>query len=252
MNRCGMARTCFVLTCVSKSLKIANLRRDHIVTYEEKIIGQIKKMLALSTDASTTEHERAMALNRAQNLMAKYSISLTEEKSISELVVQVEYKTNLQLSPYLQRIEILALTIAPIARHFGAYVSYNKALGNIFLFGFRVNCQVATHAIDTLLAQGLSDYRREYAKYRTTGFAITFWTGFGQGLDQRFAQLDAESSAALVVYDSVKVEFAKRTKVSRIKVATSNAKGILLGKESALTAQLRKGVEVGNAGKQLK
>lgn len=51
---------------------------------EEKIIGRVKKMLALANDSGASEGERDNALRMAYNLIAKYNLSMSSIESHGE------------------------------------------------------------------------------------------------------------------------------------------------------------------------
>lgn len=222
---------------------------------ESSIIEKIKKLLALSSDPTTTEHERDVALNRAKDLMAQHCIEeyhLKTDTKIKEAIVQEIYTPKLEnpLPAYFHNPLLLNTIIQPIANNFGCYTAYWNLTGQHFLMGFKENVEIAKYACDVLLNQGIKDMREGYKTARSIGFTVTFWNGFVYGLHKRFIKLSNET--AITLYDKVKAEYDKITNVIPIHLPSSNeASGFASGKKSAMDAQLNPAVSKGNGGNLL-
>src|SRR5258707_14686964 len=65
-----------------------NFRGETPMTHEQ-LVERIKNLLALATGEGN-EHEKRLALQRAQELMARYSISIADETGKPEEILRVE------------------------------------------------------------------------------------------------------------------------------------------------------------------
>lgn len=212
-----------------------------------EILDKIKKLLALSSDSGTTEHERNVALNRAKDLMAQHSVEecdLNSPGKVESLIVEEIYIPNLEnpLPAYLHDPMLFCTLLNPITNNFGVYNAFHK-FKNIHQFmGFKQNVEIAKYACDVLLNQGIKDCRDGYKEHRSIGFTVTFWNGFIAGLHKRFIKLSNET--AIVLYDKVKEQFEKNTQLQPIELPTSNERaGFSAGMKSAMDAQLNPAVQ---------
>lgn len=206
------------------------------------VINKIKSLLAMSSDSSATQHERDLALQRAQQLMAKYSVDIAETQEKPEEIIQmpIDIKWVHPLPAYLA-IDSVKLSgfFQPIANEFGCYVVvYNRR--DLFIFGFKTNCEITKHAIACIFNQALCDYRKEYALRRELGFAISFWNGFVTGLRDRFIKLS--DSKTIQLYDKVKAAMEGKVNWEESNLSTSNAKGFEQGYKSGKESPIHSGI----------
>jgi hypothetical protein len=181
--------------------------------------------------------------------MAKYSVDVSSASETS-LIEQIRYDTKLDLPISLRTSLDLAHTIEPICQNFGVYVAYNLA-GHVLLWGFKTNLEVSIYACETLLYQGIQDFKREYRKQRTMGFGISFWKGFREGLKVKFDKSIIPENA-LILYDQVKEKWLSQVKYEHANINQSSASGADLGFQSAKDAVLNKGIESTLSGRLLK
>lgn len=210
-----------------------------------KIIERIKKLLELASSPNENEARRAMEL--AQLLMEKYSISYADTN-------QEEAKPNIITKPYInefafskpgifEHIPAMMAIIPPIFGVFGIVNlsgSLSRRVKGFQLVGFPSNIEIAAYALDSLIAQGILDAKREYKKFRTITFGQSFWSGFTQGLNQKFNPY-YEIGKGLVVYDPVKQWMADNIKGT---FALNYTDGIAkeTGIKSGLRAEIRQGL----------
>jgi hypothetical protein len=212
---------------------------------KQELIEKIKKLLSLSTDTSTTNHERDVALNRAKDLMAQYSIEEYDLKNFSkeELIVTefYQHKLNNPLPSYFANPMLMNTIMQPICNNFGCYCCFHTQTGVHQIMGFKANVEISIYACDVLLNQGIKDFREGYANARSIGYGISFWTGFIEGLTLRFTKFSDET--ALVLYDKVKAKFEESIQKVIINVPTSSEfYGHKAGLKSATEATLNPGV----------
>lgn len=211
---------------------------------KESLIEKIKSLLALATGVGN-EHEKRLALSRAQELMARYAVDLSEKNHVED-IIKSEYIPKFEVPLHLRNKMELMRIITPIAENFGCYL----ALANeIRVFGFSTNIEVTKFAIDTLLYQGIQDFKREYRIQRSTAFAPSFWSGFRKGLEEKF---EKPSEKALVLYDKVKNVWENSTRSVDVFFANSNASGAEIGFNSAKNAVLNPGIQSSSRGNLLK
>jgi ribosomal protein L13 len=72
---------------------------------EKSIVEKVKKLLALAdSDKNSHEHERAVAMQAAMDLLAKHNLSMTEITAHSLDVPPEEVSANFKLEPWVRRI----------------------------------------------------------------------------------------------------------------------------------------------------
>lgn len=218
----------------------------------ESVIKKIKSLLAMSSDVSTSQHERDLALQRAQELMAKYSVDIAEHQDKSEEIITHIISFEQHKLPALFKLSPLMFMtyIEAIPKEFGCYMMYNRNTFDYALFGFKTNCEIAEHAIHCILAQALIDFREQMKEERSIGFTVSFWNGFKEGLAIRFLKLS--DSTAIQLYDKVKNAFVQKVNLTQINMPRSNAAGFDQGFKSAKDAQIRSGIGQSNKGGLLK
>lgn len=223
------------------------------MTIKDKLIAKIKSLLALASDSSTSEHERALALKNAQKLMAQYSIDFLnlDSKGIEDKIISKElsYKP----TGILKSDVIYKYIVNRIADNFGVYVYFK--MGSIsealYLYGFETNCEIADYAINSLFTQGWYDYRVN-TSFKSAGTCINFWNGFFQGLLRKFNKNELDTNA-LILYDKVKDEFMKKVKLRQSSnPGGSTSGGFSQGYSSAMNASIKPALKGQNKGNLLK
>jgi hypothetical protein len=220
----------------------------------EKIIDRIKKLLELAT--SSNEHEATLAMEQASRLMAKYSITNaslndTERKEVIEIFIYNSPYIN--KTGLIQQLPSIMGTIGPI---FGVYpmfvASRTGSIRESQLIGYPTNIKVAIHAIESVINQGLLDYRLAFRLNGSPLFGLEFWDGFAKGLQAKFAKYGLESDeVAMVVYDAVK-NFVKARTSGSVKLQNFDGSGRSSGYESGQKASLRSGIASQSKGNLLK
>lgn len=218
---------------------------------DQKIIEKIKKLLELTSSANKEDHERKLAMERAQELMIKHSIDeqiLADDKGETLEIIEEEY-TN---PAFLKQGVVPALSgilavIPPIFGVYGVIVrSHRKEVTAFKLVGFRTNIDVAKYALDSILAQGIAKARLEYKKFRTITFGFSFWSGYTLGLTEKFGS-SLEKSKDIVIYDRVRAALPKDTFSGTL----TDGVAFNTGHQAGLEAELRKPIESTNSGKLL-
>lgn len=206
---------------------------------DQKLLEKIKALIALSNDPNTTIHERNLALQRAQVLMAKYSVGSLDE-AIKELPIVHKEFTNIK-QPFGTDLMLLNTICTIVGEQFGCYCYMNTQTRKLYIMGLEINCDITMHAVDTLMNQGIADNKTErHGLHAPSGFYVNFWLGFAEGLRDKFIKLSDEK--ALVLYDKIKDEFRKKvTFIKRID-SGSTGSGMQAGFNSAKNAHMNKGV----------
>lgn len=212
---------------------------------KEHLIEQIKKLLALSENDGATEAERNSAYQFAQKLMCKYSVSIDDTQKESELkIIEKEYipRWNLIVPPALANPYVLQGMCQTITNNFGCW-TFCRGRGfqaKIYFMGFSTNIEVAQYVCDSILNQGIRDYREAYRKERSLSFGTAFWAGFAKGLAQKFNRETLETG--LILYDKVKEEFTKKVSFVRIDMDHTTAAGSEIGIQSAKQSTINQGI----------
>lgn len=211
---------------------------------KEKTLQQIEKLLALSTSAN--ENEAKLAMDRAKALLEKLNLQefpdfTKHQEAIEErpITYKITATGGLEFFPYIANT---------VAKFFGSAVLVGK--DNICLVGFPTTNDIVEYHIDSIMNQGMADYRKEYRIYRTLAFATGFWQGFESSLRRKFKKEQPKEEKAIVLYDAV-AEYMKKFS----KCTASNfheAFGYASGLTSGANAELMSGISEGNKGKLLK
>lgn len=222
----------------------------------EKLIETITKLLALAT--SSNENEARLAMSRAQELMAKYSIEITDAGDAAKRIIEIEYNappfSMLNDQPFrpISLIKVTPYIAAALSRIFGCYSMLYMAKGQCSIMGFETNLEVCKFALDSVFNQAYIEYRKGYKTDRSITFAEAFWHSFSTQMQERFKETCIHSEG-LVVYDAVKQKFEEMTggNSTSIHFNAYNAAGFNAGKETANNVELRKGVVATEGGKFL-
>ena len=205
---------------------------------ENLIIEKIKKLIALSECPSTTDSERLLALKRAQTLMLKYSISALGSlagENIEDSIVNVEFS----LAKPIFSLDTTALCriLSNIGPYFGCYCFYKRAAAQVFLMGFKVNCEIVTYTAQVLINQGVRDCSALWKENPSANTKLAFWKGFAEGLRERFSVPESNSDE-LVLYDKVRDKFLASTRMVQSFQGGSSLDAQQAGTKSALDAKV--------------
>lgn len=215
---------------------------------DQKVIEKIKKLLELTT--SPNEHEASLAMDQAKKLMLKHSIN---ESNYLNSGVAPEIINEVYSNPIFGKHgvkEAIAGIITTIAPIFGCH-GFTKKEGNFrsyYLMGFKTNIEITKFGLDSLLAQGAIDARREYKKFRTVTFGLSFWSGFSDGLNTKFGKVKDQTETGIELYDKVKEKLNEKCKGT---FSPDNYSGVAreIGFRSGTDAQIRSGIATQSSGK---
>lgn len=220
----------------------------------DQIIAKIKRLLELS--ASPVPAEASLAFRKAQDLMAKYSISAIELESETKSPEIVRREYSLKSKAPLGLMEFLPYIAQSIGKPFGVFILVKTIERKILLVGFPTNTELVDYAIDCVLNQCIVDYRREFAKMRSISFAPEFWRGVSDSLRSRFEPSPSASSEGngneVTVYDPVKKYMEQFTGTATWGGMGSDlAAARAAGSEAGKNATISRAVHAGNTGKLL-
>lgn len=161
----------------------------------EKIIEKIKGLLALADKSRNSEEAEAeAALLKAQELMAKYNISIdiTEEEKIAYTHETCNSKWNMGFRKPLAAV---------IAKNFRCECYLKGNGGSVVFFGHSTDARIAREAFEFAyefaLREGNRCYNKNYQMGRETkGVFNSYVTGFITGLKQK---LEEQSRALMIV-----------------------------------------------------
>jgi len=215
--------------------------KQQTLTGNEQLISKIRKLLELAS--SPNENEARLAMDRAQELMAKYSISLIDSPE-KEQIVEVEYIPPFENSGMREQLPYITNLIAKI---FNCVVIAHGNKPSII--GFESNIKVATYSLDCILNQCWIDFIHRTDKSFNSYFS--FWLGVRRALVERF-HIMTSNEVGIVVFNQAE-DFLKKKYTNLIKDRGSKVSGdILEGYRSGLTAQMRPAVETKLRGNLLK
>ena len=173
------------------------------MTNTEKMVDKVRKLLALAGN-NHSEGEAKLALLRANELIAKYNLDLSEEtgEKVEYVVLAAKHSNN---EGYRTR---LACVIAPSFRckvimigntvHFFGRKHDAESCVEIYNYVYRVSHNIGLR---------LERKARQEGK-NTHGVANSYWEGFVSGIKK---ELDAQCKALMVVVpDDVHQEFDNR------------------------------------------
>lgn len=206
---------------------------------KEKIIERIKKLIALSEDASTTEHERSACRKKAHSLMARFSIdTLHDEKEVEIVHVEFALPKPIFGLDVTKLCQILGIIGPPL----GCYSYFKRSEDKVYLMGFKINCEIATYTAHVLINQGKRECSDLYKQFPMANTKLAFWKGFVEGLRVRYSPVENSEEQGLVVYDSIKELFERSVKKVPIFSAGSDLSALAKGAQSALDARINSGL----------
>ena len=212
-----------------------------MLTDKDKIIDRIKKLIALSEDLSTSDHERTSARKKAHSLMVKFSIDNIIGDSTQNEIVHREFALSrpvFGLDSWKQ-CQILSAVGPPL----GCYAYYKKSEDKVYVMGFSINCEIAIYTAHVLINQGKISLRSLWNNSPSANTKMAFWKGFVSGLYERYTIKPTEENG-LIIYDKVKDLFDKITVVRSNMFSGGSSLGALIeGAKSAKDARVSMGVE---------
>ncbi len=222
---------------------------------KERLVEKIKSLLALATGENNSSEEKSLAMQRAQELMAKYSLDVKTECAEPQFVISRNFEPSSVYRIDQALFGILPEVLDVIGKNFGVMTYLNVAPGPVrsvtcCFLGFETNIQLTQYAVDVILYQGWAGYRRIMRLERSTTFAPDYWRGFYDGLVEKFEK-SAEVGIGLVVYDPVKAALAKLTGGKTTKswaLGNSLSDAYVQGVEDGKNSTLNKGVGNATAG----
>lgn len=173
------------------------------MTDTEKMVDRVKKLLALAGN-NPSEEEAKLALMRANALIAKYNLDLSEETGelIEYAVVAAKHSNNEGYRTYLANaiapsFRCKVIMVGNIVHFFGRKQDAESGI-EVFNYVYRVSHNI-----------GLRLERQARQEGRNThGVANSYWKGFVVGISK---ELSEQCRALMVVVpEDVKDEFANR------------------------------------------
>ncbi|MCR3758455.1 DUF2786 domain-containing protein [Clostridium felsineum] len=156
---------------------------------DTKIIEKIQKLLSLSE--SSNEHEAEVAMLKAQELLAKYKLSIKEVKEYKSYDSKIQEKvTDVTFTKAKWKAQLAKV----ISENFGCYVYYKRRRINTIVFFGReedvIVCNlVLNYAVDSVYSV-VKKLKYQYSKngYSTRGIENDYSLGFIDGLEEKFEE----------------------------------------------------------------
>jgi len=212
----------------------------------DKIIERIKKLLELAN--SPNENEAKLAFTRAQDLITKYSINITDD--VEEKVIEVIYIPSINSPTARPFIPKITWTIAAI---FGCAVIAGDR-HETRIIGFPTNIEITKFATDSILNQLNADCRAGIRESRSLAFAAAFWESAAQTVRTKFKQ-HKETGTGLILYDHAQ-EFLNQKYPNLGSYSPGLNSDSTAGKEFGAAAgnavQIRQGIQSQQRGNLLK
>lgn len=160
-----------------------------------KIVEKIKKLLSLS--GSPNEHEAQSALLKAQELLAKYQLSMSDleiQNETKEEVVEVSVEATLSRTPWKGR---LAIVIAENFRCYSWLVKGHRSSYIVFL-GNSSDVEICKLTLDFALKfiqRRSNQIGRKLNKegYSSKGVLNSYGAGFVGGLNAQFSEQKSQN-----------------------------------------------------------
>lgn len=235
----------------------------------DKVLDKVRKLLALA--GSSNEHEAALAMSRAQGLLAEHNLTLADVKAEKgdEFVIEKDIVT----TSYPWRRQ-LANAVASLyfCRYYYQSVQRRKTMYDVHCFaGAQHNIAVAKmmfeylhKTVDRLAREGA----RGLSKKQQSPYRVSFRTACTTRLMSRIARRIEEAKQGKItgekgttlpalasMYDQVKVkldtfldENVGQMKTTKSKMATLDTRGMIDGAKAGETIGLDAQIGTGSAG----
>jgi len=189
---------------------------------ENRLLNRVEKLLALAT--SQNEHEALLAMQKVQELYAKYNLDRIENKRSSQYCSQLVFTKKKRLERYQYVIcSIINEHFFVEVIHASLYDSLKKTEFKVIeLLGTRENVQMAEYVYHFLMNQTeilWNTYKKERPRNpRARGsFCLGVVSGFRDKLDKHRNQtLTKSESMALVLTKDLELEGYVRTRYPRL------------------------------------
>lgn len=189
---------------------------------ENRLLNRVEKLLALAT--STNEHEALLAMQKVQELYAKYNLDRIENKKSCQYLSKIIFTEKKRLERYQYVIcSILNEHFFVEVIHASLYDAKKTTEFKVIeLLGTRENVQMAEYVYYFLMNQTdilWKGYRQERPKNPRArrSFCLGVVSGFRDKLDRHQRQvIKTDSSMALVLKQDKKLEGFVRTRYPRL------------------------------------
>lgn len=164
----------------------------HVKGDMERIIRKVKNLLDLANNNPSQEEAIAASL-KAQELIAKYNLDLTEEEKEELEIVQMEYVTGIDKSWKYNLASI-------VGKNFRVEHYWRRKKAVVF-YGYKQDCEVAVKVFEYLFKVGERGARRECRKaYKEKGTEVgvyySYTRGFLQGIQNK---MEVQCTALMIV-----------------------------------------------------
>ncbi|PJI06557.1 MULTISPECIES: DUF2786 domain-containing protein [Clostridium] len=185
---------------------------------DTKIIEKIQKLLSLSE--SSNEHEAEVAMLKAQELLAKYKLSIKEVKEYKRYNSKIQEKTT---DVTFTKAKWKAQLAGVISDNFGCYRYFKTRGTNTIVFFGReedvIVCNlVLNYAVDSIYSV-VKKLKYQYSKngYRTRGIENDYALGFIYGLQEKFEEQKRNNQewGLVLVKDKEVVEAHEKIKFNK-------------------------------------
>lgn len=160
---------------------------------EEKIIGRVKKMLALANDSGASEGERDNALRMAYNLIAKYNLSMSSIESHGE-ESRVDESGSFRGQPWVVSV------VNSVAQLFFCKYYFVKKKGMNYdhhFVGKDSNAVTARYMAEFVVTSIIAQGRKESRKVgEASAWRRSFFMGAADRIQSRIREMKDEASAS--------------------------------------------------------
>lgn len=193
-----------------------------------KVVEKIKKLLALSE--SSNENEAQISLLKAQELLAKYKLSLKEVKEFKIYNSSIKEKVStVSFTKAKWKSELAQL----IADNFGCYHFFKTRGTNVITFFGReediIVCNIVLEYAVDCINNTVKKLRYQYSKegYSTKGLENDYALGFIEGLNNKFEEQKRKNQewGLVLVKDAEVVESYGNKKFKRSIDTSTQFKG---------------------------
>lgn len=206
---------------------------------KETLIETVKKLLALAS--SPNEHEAQLAMKRAQDLIARYSISVMLDANEPIIETSFKYSSLCYMSQ-----EMGAQIVHVITPIFGVQSMRKPSNFTLHLFGYKTNVQLAIHGCYCIINQLNAELKKVLKKtpgFVGPNFIHDYWLAAAREIERKFEE-PKTIGQGLVVYDKAKELMHRLYNIRPLAgIAFAGTAGIELGAKAGREAQLRSGVE---------
>ena len=147
---------------------------------KDKVLGRVKKMMALANDAAASEGERDNALRMAHATLAKYNLTIGEAEASGQKSDEPRESGKMEGKDY----PWMRTVAAAIARLFFCnyfYVSQRGSKVNHFFVGKQSNIVTAQGMTKYIIASIDKEARKEAKAQAGESGAGTYWRSFCKG-----------------------------------------------------------------------